>query len=134
MKLRFSVKYFLFTVLLFVTEVLIATVFKNLDFLRAYIGDVLVVLLMYTFILTFFEIRNRNILIVALLAFSVTVEILQYFKIAEILNLKPGSWQHIVVGTSFSWWDIVCYLAGGALIFVLEKISAQKYHNDLPHR
>lgn len=134
MKLRFSVKYFLFTVLLFVTEVLIATVFKNLHFLRAYIGDVLVVLLMYTFVLTFFEVRNRNILILSLLAFSVTVEVLQYFKIAEILNLKPGSWQHIVVGSSFSWWDILCYVAGGVLIFVLEKITAQKYHNGLPHK
>ena len=43
MKIQFSLKYLLFTVFLFLIEVLIATSLKNIFFVRAYLGDVIVV-------------------------------------------------------------------------------------------
>lgn len=120
MKFRFN--YFLLTILLFVVEVLIATVWKENVFLRSYIGDVLVVALIYTFILSFFRIKNKNALILGVFIFSVFIEVLQYLNIAEFLQLRQGSWQHIVVGSSFSWWDIVCYAVGCLIIVLLEKL------------
>ncbi|MDO5617124.1 MAG: DUF2809 domain-containing protein [Cruoricaptor ignavus] len=121
--MKFSLKYFLATVILFLIEVIIATILKDWFFVRAYLGDVIVVMLIYTFVLSFFEVRNKNLLIIGIFAFAVTVEILQYLNIAERLNLTPGSWQHIVVGSSFSWWDIVCYGAGCILIWVWNVIK-----------
>ena len=102
-------------------EVLIATVFKHWFFVRAYLGDVIVVLLIYTFILSFFEVKNKSILILGIFIFSVLIETLQYLGIAEYLQLKPGSIAHIVVGSSFSWIDILCYAAGCLLLSLLPK-------------
>lgn len=117
---RFSLKYFLISVFIFIVEVLIATVFKDLFFVRAYLGDVIVVVLMYTLILSFFKVENRTKLIIGLFIFSVIVEVLQYFKIADVLGLKPGSMAAIIVGNSFSWIDILCYGVGGVLIYLIE--------------
>ena len=116
MKFRFSIYYFLLTVAFFTIEVLIATVFKHFFILRAYIGDVLVVMLIYTAILSFFEIKNRKLLIVGIFIFACCIEVLQYFRISEILQLKPGSAAHIIVGSSFSWIDILCYGIGCILL------------------
>ena len=63
MKFRFDLKYFLLTIFIFIVEVLIATVFKDIFFVRAFLGDVIVVMLIYTFILSFFIIQNKPTLI-----------------------------------------------------------------------
>ena len=117
---RFSLKYFLISIFIFIVEVLIATVFKDLFFVRAYLGDVIVVVLMYTLILSFFKVENRTKLIIELFIFSVIMEVLQYFKIADVLGLKPGSMAAIIVGNSFSWIDILCYGVGCVLIYLIE--------------
>lgn len=56
----FNYKYFLTTIFLFLAEVSIATVFKDIVWLRSYFGDVLVVILIYTFMLTFLDIKNKT--------------------------------------------------------------------------
>lgn len=123
--MKFDLKYLLLAIFIFTIEVLIATVFKDLFFVRAYLGDVIVVMLIYTLILTFFEIKNRTKLIIGIFIFSVMIEVLQYFKIADVLGLKSGSIAAIVVGNSFSWIDILCYAIGCLLIFVVEKFYAK---------
>jgi len=123
--IRFQWKYALATLIIFVVEVLIATVFKNWFFVRAYLGDVIVVMLIYTFVLSFFEIENKKLLIAGIFLFSVFIEVLQYFEIADILGFKPGSWQHIVLGSSFSWWDILCYAVGCVVLLLLLQKRAK---------
>lgn len=119
MKLQFNIKYFLLTILLFLTEVLIATAGKNLFILRAYIGDVLVVMLIYTFILSFVKVQNKEKLLIYIFLFSVIVETAQYFKVADLLGFKAGSIPHIVIGNSFSWIDILCYGLGCIVIKII---------------
>lgn len=121
--MKFNIKYFFLTVFLFIVEVLIASVWKENVFVRSYLGDVIVVILIYTFILSFFKIKNRTKLILGVFVFSVLIEILQYFKIADILGLKPGSIAAIVVGNSFSWIDILCYGIGCLLIYFFYRIQ-----------
>lgn len=121
--LKFNLKYFTITLLLFIVEVLIATVFKHWFFVRAYFGDVLVVMLIYTFVLSFFNIQNRLKLLVIIFIFSVFIEVLQYFKTADLLGFKEGSIPHIVLGNSFSWFDIMCYAIGCILIMLINKLS-----------
>jgi hypothetical protein len=121
--MKFNLKYFLLTIVLFISEVLIATVWKENVFVRSYLGDVIVVILIYTFVLSFFKIENNTKFILGIFVFSVLVETLQYFKIADVLGLKPGSIAAIVVGNSFSWIDILCYGIGCLLIFFFCKMS-----------
>lgn len=122
----YNLKYFLTTVILFIIEVLIATVFKNYVFLRSFFGDVLVVILIYTFIRSFFKVHHKTKLIVGIFIFSVFIEMLQYFKTADLLGFRPGSWQQIVLGNSFSWIDILCYAAGCLVIWFFENYFSQK--------
>ncbi|OPC28688.1 hypothetical protein BAX97_06410 [Elizabethkingia meningoseptica] len=121
--MKFNPYYFIATIVLFATEVLIATVFKDLFFVRAYLGDVLVTILMYTFVKSFFAIESGKLLI-GVFIFSVFIEVLQYFNIADILGLQRGSIAYIVVGNSFSWIDIVCYGAGCLIAFAVERLRS----------
>ena len=105
MKLKIKPKYLLLTILIFLVEVLIATVLKNNFFIRAYLGDVIVVILLYTFVKSFFTVNDTK-LILGIFAFSCVVELAQYFNIAEKLGFQPGSLMYIVIGNSFSWVDI----------------------------
>ncbi|WP_027378570.1 ribosomal maturation YjgA family protein [Chryseobacterium daeguense] len=122
MKFRFSLKYFIATILIFLVEVLIATTLKDVFFVRAYLGDVIVVMLLYTFIKSFLEVNDQK-LIVGIFIFSCIVEFAQYFKIADKLGFQPGSLMYIVVGNSFSWVDILCYGVGCLLLFILVKTT-----------
>ena len=119
--MKFNLYYFIATIILFITEVLIANVFKDLFFVRAYLGDVLVTILIYTFVKSFFNISTGKLLI-GVFIFSVFIEVLQYFNIADVLGLKRGSIAYIVVGNSFSWIDIICYGAGCLIAFVVERL------------
>lgn len=123
MKLKFNLKYFLLSVIIFLTEVLIATRLKDIFFIRAYLGDVIVVILLYTLIKSFLSITDNEKLIFGILIFSCLVEFAQYFNIAEKLGFRPGSIMYIIIGNSFSWIDIVCYAAGCLLLYILVKLE-----------
>lgn len=128
--MKFNLKYFIATIIIFFIEVSIATVFKNVVFLRSYFGDVLVVVLIYTFVLSFFEIKNKTKLIVGIFIFSCLVEFLQYFHFGEILGLKNNKIAMIVLGNSFSWIDIACYFVGCVSIWLSEiKIKKELIGN-----
>lgn len=116
-KLKFNLIYFLISLCIFIIELLIATVFNKIFFVRAYLGDVLVVMLLFTLVKSFIIIKNNHSLILGIFLFSCLVEWAQYFCIAEKLGLQPGSIMYIIVGNSFSWIDILCYAAGCLLLF-----------------
>jgi DNA integrity scanning protein DisA with diadenylate cyclase activity len=122
MKIQFSLKYLLFTVFLFLIEVLIATSLKNIFFVRAYLGDVIVVFLLYTFVKTFIKTNDLK-LISGIFIFSCLVEFAQYFNVSDHLGFKPGSIMYIVIGNSFSWIDILCYLAGCLLVAIFLQVK-----------
>ena len=122
MKFRFSLKYFLLSLLIFSLEVTIATILKDWYFVRAFVGDILVVVLVYTLINSFFDYRNKNKLLFFVFIFAVFVEMLQYFKISEKLGFPKGSPAYIIIGNYFSWEDIFCYAIGCLSVFFINKI------------
>ncbi|AYN00730.1 DUF2809 domain-containing protein [Chryseobacterium sp. 3008163] len=127
MKFKFNLKYFFLTLLIFLVEVLIATVLKDQFFIRAYLGDVIVVMLLYTLVKSFF-ITNNTKLILGIFAFSCLIEFAQFFNIADKLGFQPGSLMYIVIGNSFSWIDIICYGVGCLILYLLVKIKF--YQNE----
>lgn len=117
--LRFNRNYFALTIILFVIEVFIA-IFVNDAFVRPFLGDVIVVWFVYYFIRSFIAIKPIYIAVFTLL-FSFAVEIGQYFKLIEILGLQEYKWARIVIGTSFSWWDMLCYFVGFLILFLMDN-------------
>ena len=117
--LTFNKKYFALTILLFAIEVLIA-LFIHDNFIRPYLGDVLVVVLIYCFIKSFLKLQ---VLLVAVfvLAFSFSIELLQYLNIVEKLGLENSKLARTVIGTSFAWIDLITYVVGIFIVLVAEK-------------
>ncbi|KMQ69825.1 hypothetical protein ACM39_01925 [Chryseobacterium sp. FH2] len=126
MKFKFTLKYFLLAIVILFIEVLIATKLKDIFFVRAYLGDVIVVMLIYTFIKSFIKINNNQKLILGIFIFSCLIEFAQYFNIAEKLGFQPGSLMYIVIGNSFSWIDILCYAVGCLLLSLFAGFTSRK--------
>lgn len=117
--MRFNAYYFYWTLLLFITEVYIGVFVKD-DFVRPYMGDFLVVILIYAFIRAFFKYAIMPTAIGVLL-FSFLVEILQHFNIVDVLGLGSSSLARTVIGTAFSWKDFVAYSLGIVVVLAAEK-------------
>lgn len=120
MMFTFRKNYFLLFILLFVLEVLIA-VYVHDNFVRPYIGDVLVVVLIYCFLKAFVKVPVIPAAIVVLI-FSFVIETLQYFNIVDRLGLGHSKLARTVIGTSFAWEDIWAYIAGFILILIAERL------------
>jgi hypothetical protein len=124
--LKFERNYFLLTILIFFIEILIA-VFAHDRIVRPYVGDVLVVILIYCFVKSFF---NTPVFTAAIgvLIFSYSIEFLQYFNIVNLLGLQNSTIAKTFMGTSFAWIDLLAYTVGIVLILFVEKIVAHKKH------
>jgi hypothetical protein len=111
-----NVKYGLVAIALFIVEVIIATKLNDYHFIRAYFGDFLVVILLYCLLKAVYDFDPKR-LAIGIFAFSVVVEVAQYFRIADVLQLT--GWARVMVGTSFSFHDVLMYAAGcGAVYWV----------------
>lgn len=106
--------YIILTIILLTIEVLIA-LFIHDDFVRPYIGDVLVVMVIYTFIRIFVP-EKVKMLPSYILCFAVVVEVLQYFRIVEMLGLQDNRFFSVLIGSVFDIKDIICYAVGCILI------------------
>ncbi len=116
--------YLLATVVLFGIELLIA-LFVHDSFIRPYVGDMLVVVLIYTFVRIFLP-EGVRLLPLYIFLFSAGIEVLQYFRIAEVLGLSENRVLAVVIGSVFDVKDIVCYGVGCGLIFVYNKFIKEK--------
>lgn len=115
----FRPRYLLFAITIFMVEVLIA-LYVNDAIIRPHIGDLLVVIMIYCFVRAFVQWPVFTAAIVTLL-FSYTVELLQYFKVVEWLGLQHNTLARIVIGTSFSWIDMLAYTLGIGIVLLIEK-------------
>jgi len=116
---HFNKIYFRLTVILFLIEVAIALFIKD-RFIRPYLGDVLVVILIYCFVKSLVKISVHKAAVLVLL-FAFCIEILQYINIVEKLKLQHNTVAKTVIGTSFSWEDILAYLAGILIVIAVEN-------------
>ena len=119
-KTKKRVAYGIATVLLFIIELSIA-LFVHDNLIRPYVGDMLVVVLIYTFMRIFLP-EGMRLLPLYIFLFAAGVEVMQYFRIAEILGISENRVLSVVIGSVFDVKDIVCYGVGCVLLFVYELI------------
>ena len=111
-----------FSVLL--TEVGIALFVRD-DFIRPYGGDVLVTVLICCFVRIFFP-TGVKLLPVWVFLFAAAVEIGQYFDFVALLGLGDSRFFRILLGSTFSWADLVCYAAGCAVFALTEFLITHR--------
>ena len=109
--------------LLLITEILIA-LFVNDDYIRPYVGDVLVTLLICSFWRMFFP-KGIAALPVYVFLFALAVELGQLFDIVGLLGIDDP-FLSVLLGATFSWWDVFCYAAGCLLAFGTERMIGGK--------
>lgn len=110
--------YFLGFIILLVIEILIAKFVQD-DFVRPYLGDFLVVILIYCFVMAVSNISIAKGLLIVLL-FSFAVEFFQLINIVKVLQYQPPKIIMIVLGSSFSAWDLLAYVVGLSACFLME--------------
>jgi hypothetical protein len=126
--ITFNKIYFFIALLVFIIEVLIA-LFIHDNFVRPYIGDVLVVILIYCFLKAFIKLPVLTTAILVLI-FAFTIEILQYFNFVEKLGLEGSEVARTVLGTSYAWTDLIAYSAGIIIVLVAEFIIQKQKANN----
>ena len=112
-------RYFSAFLILLLMEFTIAYFHFN-PFIRGFLGDVLVMLLLYSFLKIFIKNSVFNIAI-SVLGFAFLVELLQFLKLSEILKIKSKIIL-TVLGSVFDVWDLVAYFIGFLLILLIEKL------------
>ena len=118
--LIFQKQYFILFFFLFIIEALIAA-FLHDRFVRPYVGDFLVVILVYCFVKSFFNVPVFRTALGVLL-FAYFVEFLQYLKLIKVLGLESSGLANTILGNSFEWIDLLAYTLGIFTLLCFEKI------------
>lgn len=110
---RIRIGYAIASFLILAAEVLIALYVRD-DFIRPYGGDILVTLLLCCMIRIVLPRGYRLPIAGGVLAFSILVEVGQYFGLVYLLGLGHIEFFRIIIGTGFSWWVCSATLSGAA--------------------
>ncbi|NLM48329.1 MAG: DUF2809 domain-containing protein [Epulopiscium sp.] len=121
-------KYLFCFIILFLIESLIA-IFIHDNFIRPYLGDLLVIILIYCFISIFLK-KKIKLLLLYIFIFAVIVEGLQYIHILERLKLNHIPILKIVLGSTFDIKDILCYFIGMVILFLWQKRTSHESINE----
>nr|MBK9650413.1 DUF2809 domain-containing protein [Bacteroidota bacterium] len=116
----FNKQYFIAAIAILFVEVLIA-LFVHDKIVRPYIGDALVVVLIYCFVKSFFPLPVLPTAI-AVLLFAFFVEAMQYFHFINLIGLEYSAAAKIIIGNSFSKLDLVAYTVGVLLVLLVEML------------
>ena len=87
-------------------------------------GDMLVVVLVYSFVRIFLPTGIPRMPFYVFL-FACFVEVLQYFQLVETLGITNRV-ARIVLGSTFDWGDIVCYAVGCVFIVLFEHFVRRR--------
>lgn len=112
------------TMILLAVEVFIA-LYVHDSFIRPYVGDVLVVIVLYCFVRIWIP-KGWAWLPVFLFLFAAGVEVMQYFQLSKMLGVGDNPFFRIVLGSVFDVKDILCYGVGCILLGLFQRWEKNK--------
>lgn len=124
MKRRQRLSYMLLFLVFLGIEVLIALFVRD-SFIRPYVGDILVTVVICLFIRAVTPFKHK-LLPLYVFIFAAAVEIGQYFDFVALLGFENNRFLSVLLGRTFSLADIVCYGIGCLLFFAAEKLLLYK--------
>jgi hypothetical protein len=127
MMFKFQLPYFVPAIALLLVEIAIAVFVKD-AFVRPYVGDYLVVILLYCMLKSVVVISPIKAAIIVFL-FALAVEFTQYFNLAAKLGFAKSSAGTVILGSSFEWLDILAYALGLATVLLIEQCSRKRIKN-----
>lgn len=121
---RLSTRYAALFVGLFLVETAIA-LWVHDRFVRPFVGDVLVVVLLYVGVRAIVDVPPR-VTVAAVLGFAWMVELAQYFQVVDRLGLQDDPVLRVVIGRHFDPLDLLAYVCGAGLVLVGERWGRKK--------
>ncbi|MFZ5969926.1 MAG: DUF2809 domain-containing protein [Bacillota bacterium] len=122
--MKINTKYLFAFFILLITEIMIALFVKD-TIIRPFVGDVLAVILMYTFIRGTIS-KPIKLLPLYLFLFAAAVEMAQHFHIVDRLNVQDNKLISTIIGTTFDPKDILAYLMATVILSIWEKIEKRE--------
>lgn len=109
---------------LLIAEILIALFVRD-AFVRPYVGDALVTVLLCAFCRVISP-RRPRLLALYVFLFAAAVEIGQYFDYAALLGLADSRFLSTLLGRTFSFPDLICYGVGCAAFAAAEHLMEKR--------
>ena len=122
-RIKSSLVFLVVFVLLFAVEALIA-VYVHDDFVRPYVGDMIVTVVVWSFARIIFPDKFK-LMSLYVMIFAILVEVGQYFNYVELLGVTNPILV-TMMGTSFAWADIACYAVGCVIAAVADFLLFRK--------
>lgn len=113
--------YLAMTVFWLAVEVVIACYVHD-RFIRPYVGDVLVVVVVYCFVRIWVP-QGVRLLPLYVFLFAAGVEVLQYFHLVDLLGAGNNTFLRVVLGSVFDVKDILCYGIGCVFLEGFERVK-----------
>ena len=117
------------TLFLLLVEVIIA-LYVHDDFIRPYVGDMLVVIVIYTFIRIIVP-EKCKLIPLMIFIFAAGVELLQLANIVEILGVADNKFLKTLIGSVFDIKDIVCYAVGCVILCMYEWVRVRRHDTSM---
>jgi hypothetical protein len=111
--------YFSLSLMCIIFCILIVLLFSEMPFIRGLVGDVIIVVFIYYFIMSLKDFSSIYVVIFTLVLALIT-EVLQYFHFASILGLQHNKIAQLVIGSIFDPMDMIAYTIGGIVAFIID--------------
>lgn len=117
--------YFLIFLFLLGLEIAIATYLKT-GSIRAYLGDLLVVILLYCLLMSTLKPSVKTGLVLTL-AIAFAIELLQLINLTRFFPQEYKQLATLVLGSHFSWLDLLMYVLGILCAGITELVLHKRY-------
>ena len=95
---------------------------RKISVIPLFIGDVLYAILIYFGLrFLFIHLKTYKTFLLSLL-FCFSIEILQLVQIDWLIGLRKTTLGHYILGQGFLWLDLLCYIIGGLLAYIIDKL------------
>lgn len=124
MRLAFTPRYALVACLLLAIELVIG-LYVHDRFIRPFVGDLLVVWLIFFLCRSLLKTDSSRLLL-AVWLFCCAVEFGQYWRLVELLHLQQLPLARIVIGATFDGMDLLAYTLGALSLYTLLRFQQRR--------
>lgn len=118
-RMKNKIPYILISLFLFILCILIVVLFSSNPFIRGFLGDAVIVMLLYSVTKSVRDFDSLW-LCVGVTVFAYLIEFSQYLKIIPLLGFQENLFTRIVFGSVFDPLDLLAYTIGGIMIYILD--------------
>ncbi|WP_269227699.1 DUF2809 domain-containing protein [Flavobacterium eburneipallidum] len=106
--------------ILIILVIILGILSRKISGIPSFIGDVLYAVMVYFGMRFLFINKSHRKSMALALIFCFSIEFLQLYRAEWIINIRRTSLGHYVLGEGFLWSDLVCYVIGIGMAFLMD--------------